>query len=133
LTPWTCRGVDIEELDQSIDPLSLASSSLAARERAELAALPEPDRLAAFFRYWTRKEAALKTTGDGLRCPPSEIVVSAPDQPAAVVSWSGRDVSGPRLADLEIAAGYAACVGYASPTRLSVRVVPAATVLGGLD
>ncbi len=59
-------GVDLEALRPLPELESLAREHLAPREREELLALPESERLAAFFRAWTRKEAWLKALGSGL-------------------------------------------------------------------
>ena len=58
-------GLDVEKIDPGIDVDGLARISLS---EAELAALPRNDeRARAFTTYWTRKEAIVKATGDGLR------------------------------------------------------------------
>lgn len=59
-------GVDIEFVDQSFQIFSVAGSVFSAVEVSRLAALPARSRAAAFFTGWTRKEACLKATGDGL-------------------------------------------------------------------
>jgi 4'-phosphopantetheinyl transferase len=51
---------------------------------------PANRRVDGFLRYWTRKEAVLKATGDGLRVPMDELVVSAPEEAAELRSWRGR-------------------------------------------
>jgi 4'-phosphopantetheinyl transferase len=126
-------GVDVERVDPDLDPVALAPMTLHPAERAVLAGTEPARRPAAFARYWTRKEAVLKTTGDGLLSPPAEVHVSAPDQPAALVAWPAHpDLVGRLwLADLDLAAGYAACVA-ATGTRGEVRTRPAAEVLDDL-
>ncbi|MFG1819807.1 4'-phosphopantetheinyl transferase family protein [Kribbella sp. NPDC049174] len=58
-------GLDVEKVDPGLDVAGVASISLSD---AELAALPRNDeRVHAFTTYWTRKEAIVKATGDGLR------------------------------------------------------------------
>lgn len=56
-------GVDIEAL-QPIDALGLARAHFAPSEAALIADLDDP--LAAFYRLWARKEAALKAHGLGI-------------------------------------------------------------------
>jgi 4'-phosphopantetheinyl transferase len=67
-------GVDIEE----IRPLreDVASHFFSAKECADLNALPESDRLEAFYRCWTRKEAFVKAQGAGLSLPLDSFDVS---------------------------------------------------------
>ena len=52
--------------------------------------------LAARARMWSRKEAILKATGHGLVVDPSQVVVSSPDAPAALLEWSRRRRAGSR-------------------------------------
>ncbi len=61
-------GIDIESMSTEVpDWLSLASLFFSPRELEELTALPTPHlQRQAFFTGWTRKEAYLKATGEGL-------------------------------------------------------------------
>ena len=59
-------GVDIEQLQQLDDGEMLAGRIFSTRELCELRALPKPEQQEAFFNGWTRKEAYLKATGEGL-------------------------------------------------------------------
>lgn len=60
-------GIDIEALDRPVNALELAERFLGAVERQELSRLPDSDRNRAFHRLWTRIEAFLKATGEGLQ------------------------------------------------------------------
>ncbi|MBX7266850.1 4'-phosphopantetheinyl transferase superfamily protein [Micromonospora sp. Llam7] len=97
-------GVDVERVALRGDTLPLRA--LAPTERAVLTAAR--NRTAAFIRYWTRKEALLKATGDGLTVDPAAITVTGPDQPAALLSWDATPVPAdpPHLTDLATPAGY---------------------------
>lgn len=68
-------GVDVERVRPMGDLLSLAGRFFAPEERAELADLPPSQREQAFFRCWTRKEAFIKATGEGLHRPLDSFVV----------------------------------------------------------
>jgi len=57
-------GVDIEALRLTVG--DLAKSVFTPREAALYEAIPQTDRMRAFFRAWVAKEAYLKATGDGL-------------------------------------------------------------------
>ncbi len=59
-------GVDVEAHGRSTPVLEIARRQFAEHEHAALAALPEDQRLEAFYRYWTLKEAYLKARGLGL-------------------------------------------------------------------
>jgi 4'-phosphopantetheinyl transferase len=86
-------GVDVEEFVQ-LDPAdrdALAGATLAGQERLALAAEAEEDRARGFTTYWTRKEAVLKATGDGLASPLEDLVVSPPAAPPRVLRWTGHE------------------------------------------
>jgi 4'-phosphopantetheinyl transferase len=53
-------GVDIEEIDQAIDILTIARRYFDHRRYRRLLAVPEPLRARLFFRLWTRIEACAK-------------------------------------------------------------------------
>jgi 4'-phosphopantetheinyl transferase len=59
-------GVDIEKIRSDVDTAMLAERFFSLRERAGLQALPGHLRIPGFYACWTRKEAFLKATGDGL-------------------------------------------------------------------
>jgi 4'-phosphopantetheinyl transferase len=71
-------GVDVEH-HRAIDADALAASGFSPAERRALAAFAPRDRLAAFFRGWTRKEATIKAHGDGLYLPLDRFTVSLDD------------------------------------------------------
>ncbi|MCX5400830.1 4'-phosphopantetheinyl transferase superfamily protein [Streptomyces sp. NBC_00102] len=58
-------GVDVERTP-SATTVADTATALHPLEQSELSALPVADRPAAFARCWTRKEAYLKGTGEGL-------------------------------------------------------------------
>lgn len=83
-------GVDVECVRPLADLGGLAATCLSPAERAELQALPEAGRQRAFFEGWTRKEAFLKATGDGLSRPLADFDVTVqPGEPARLlrVEW----------------------------------------------
>ncbi|MEV6683050.1 4'-phosphopantetheinyl transferase superfamily protein [Streptomyces erythrochromogenes] len=113
-------GVDVER----IAPFApeTAGRVLCAPERTVLAALPAVRRPEGFARYWTRKEALLKATGDGLTVPPELLHVTAPDAPPRLLSWSGPER--PRLPlhlyDLDAGPGHLATLAaFGAPVRLT--------------
>src|SRR5262249_19798979 len=76
-------GLAIGQVRPMADVVSIVARYFSARERAAFQALPDDQRLEAFFRCWTRKEAYLKATGDGLSFPLDSLAVSlAPGEPA---------------------------------------------------
>ena len=67
-------GVDVQQVaDDSVHELS--PLVLAESEAGHVAVARD------FFTYWTRKEALVKATGDGVAVPLSEVVVTPPGTP----------------------------------------------------
>jgi 4'-phosphopantetheinyl transferase len=76
-------GADVERLRPLADALQIAQSFFSPSENEDLRGLPEPDRLRAFWDCWTRKEAFLKATGEGLGRPLDSFDVTLrPGEPA---------------------------------------------------
>jgi 4'-phosphopantetheinyl transferase len=126
----TAIGVDLEAI--TLRGADLPLSALSGAEREQLAGLPPADRLPAFIRYWTRKEAAVKATGDGLLVPPDRITMSPPDEPPAIRGWVDRPPPHAPifLTDLEPGPGYrAALATLGRPLRVAVG--DAAPLLAG--
>lgn len=111
-------GVDIEKIRADVDPAALSERFFSARERAGLRALPEHLRVSAFFACWTRKEAFLKATGDGLSFPLSDFSVSThPDLDPQLEEINGHTSSAKqwRLVDLSAGAGFRAAIACENP------------------
>lgn len=102
-------GIDVEEISTSVNPAELLPHVIGTGE-------PRTPALATatgFHRMWTRKEAVLKATGQGLRVPLSEVWVSAPEDDPRVLFLGGpaaRPAEDFVLADLEAGPGCAAAV-----------------------
>ncbi|WP_170297165.1 4'-phosphopantetheinyl transferase family protein [Georgenia thermotolerans] len=128
-------GVDVERLASArvlaaaVDDGATAAV-LAPAELAAYQALPERSRHGALLRWWTRKEAILKATGDGLAVDPAAVELSAPGAPPALTGWSGP---GPaprvRLVDLDAGPGYAAALAVLGSADVSVVEHDAGPVL----
>lgn len=58
-------GIDLEYHPDGEAMLEVADNYLAPAEIEALDALPKPERVESFFRYWTLKEAYLKARGEG--------------------------------------------------------------------
>jgi 4'-phosphopantetheinyl transferase len=69
-------GVDVEQVRRDSDLEAIARRFFSAHEQKQLAAFPAEEKVEAFFRCWTRKEAYIKATGDGLSLPLSQFDVS---------------------------------------------------------
>lgn len=83
-------GVDLEQIHPIADMDQIAERFFSAQESAALRALPPEQRQEAFFNCWTRKEAYLKASGEGLAQPLDQFSVSlGPGEPAKLVSIAG--------------------------------------------
>lgn len=66
-------GIDIEYVREEYVCDEVAEQFLHPDEYVWFRALPFPDKLKAFYRIWTQKEAIVKAMGDGLYYPLTEI------------------------------------------------------------
>lgn len=89
-------GVDVERQRDIPNTDMLVERFFTARERGLFRALPEHERLPAFFRAWTRKEAILKAVGLGVQaldqcevsfCPEDETVLQMGDDADCQSKW----------------------------------------------
>lgn len=69
-------GVDVERLRPFVAAEAIAKRMFAAEEYRILRSLPEAEQLHAFFCYWTRKEAVVKSIGYGLNHPLGSFALS---------------------------------------------------------
>jgi 4'-phosphopantetheinyl transferase len=112
-------GVDVETV--ALRGPEVPRIALSPTELAVLDQLPEAARTPAFMRYWTRKEALLKATGDGLMVDLARITVSGPDSPPVLLAWPDDPPLPARLhlVDLDPGPGYAACLAsLGTPLRV---------------
>jgi 4'-phosphopantetheinyl transferase len=112
-------GVDVESVTKR-DTTGLVRSVLGG---AEPLARPED-----FYTYWCRKESVVKATGDGLRVPLVNVVVSPADTPPRLVSYQGAPLVA-SMCDLPAGPGYVAVVTVLAGGGLTVKVRDAAELL----
>lgn len=105
-------GVDIEVVRPMDDAAGLVRRYFAARETAEFHGLPECDKERAFFVGWTRKEAVIKATGEGIAANLEAIDVGfLPRSPGFEVTLASRPTpTVARLWDLQVAPNLAAAI-----------------------
>ena len=88
-------GIDVEQVRDQPDALSIAERFFSRQESAALRALPVDRQVAGFLNCWTRKEAYLKALGEGLAMPLDRFDVSLePGLPARLLVES--DPEAPR-------------------------------------
>ncbi len=90
-------GVDVEQLARGLEIDAFVPHVLSDEERVTFAHVAPQDQMRGLLTYWTRKEALLKATGDGMRARMDAITVSGPDEPALLRRWSGRLESPPHV------------------------------------
>ncbi|TVT53604.1 4'-phosphopantetheinyl transferase superfamily protein [Amycolatopsis rhizosphaerae] len=110
-------GLDVESDTRRADD-SLISYALNETELQALAGLGSTERTAAFFRYWTRKEALMKATGKGLRIPLRSITLDGGRLAAS--GDAALDPATTRLADLDPGEGYRGAVAVLTADDLHV-------------
>jgi 4'-phosphopantetheinyl transferase len=93
LTNGRAIGVDIEQVRPMPDFAEIASGYFSEAEMKAITELPEDDRLRGFFRCWTRKEAFMKATGDGMAIALDAFSVTLDDDAERSISISDSRVA----------------------------------------
>ena len=62
-------GIDIEIIKPIPDMQAIMDRHFTSAEKESILAIPSEQQTREFFKYWTRKEAVLKASGDGLSLP----------------------------------------------------------------
>jgi 4'-phosphopantetheinyl transferase len=97
-------GVDVEHVRPMDDLKAIAQRFFSPGEWAVIEAMRPDQQVDAFFRCWTRKEAYIKATGDGLSYPLDKFDVSVngrakmlsiEDDAAEASQWSMHDIALP--------------------------------------
>jgi 4'-phosphopantetheinyl transferase len=90
-------GVDVEQYRLIPEMAGLVENSFSISEATAWRFLPPSQRDTAFFRLWTRKEAFVKATGEGLTRPLQSFSISVNDHPAIhapnLPHWSLHDLN----------------------------------------
>jgi 4'-phosphopantetheinyl transferase len=116
-------GVDVEHAGRRTDYQALIPHILGPAEAP--AAVDE----AAFLRYWVRKEAVVKATGDGLSAGLREVTVTPPGEPASLLGYPGRPGLRAQLRDLAGRPGHPAALAVLTDLPLEVTEHDAAPLL----
>jgi len=83
-------GVDVEFVHRVVEAEPIAERFFSPAENVQLRRLPAGQRQQAFFTCWTRREAYLKATGEGIAESLDQLEVTfSPSEPARLVSVRG--------------------------------------------
>lgn len=111
-------GVDIEHMRADFARDDIARRFFSPFEVRALFEVPEHDRVAAFFRCWTRKEAYIKATGRGMSQPLDAFDVTfGSAQEAALLRNEDESHARWALADVAIGPDYAGAIAVERPVR----------------
>jgi 4'-phosphopantetheinyl transferase len=113
-------GIDLEKIRPLPEVEDIANRFFSKDEAIELASLAPEERLAAFYRCWTGKEAYLKAVGCGLSAPLDEFRVSlTADETTPLIQFGyDRDAVKPwTLHDLSVGPDYAGALAYRDRPR----------------
>lgn len=114
-------GVDIERTERVTDLDAVAERVFSDHEMAEYRSLEGEARRVAFFNGWTRKEAFIKATGEGMSRPLREFAVSLAESPVRLRVLRDDDPARWSLMAFAPGAGYAGAVAVRLPAaRLRV-------------
>jgi 4'-phosphopantetheinyl transferase len=95
-------GLDVEPSD------GRAGMDLARQILGPLETAASPTEM---LRYWIRKEAVVKATGDGIGIGLTAVTVSHPSAAPTLLAYPGRPGLQVQLTDLVCRGGYVACAG----------------------
>ena len=113
-------GVDIEQLERNVDFAAVLRRFFSPTEQASCLQHQQVDPQKTFFRGWTRKEAVLKATGEGIAGLAHNEISFAPDLQKAMLSYFGSKESADSwfFHELEPAQGFIATLACQSPLKL---------------
>jgi len=114
-------GVDIEQVGAA-DHADLVSTVCTGSEQRHVGTATD------FYAYWTRKEAVLKATGEGLARSMTSIEVTPPGARPSLVSVDRSTDVACRMSDIHLD-GYAGAVAVMTTTHVSFGVYDAAGIL----
>ncbi|MGH1503063.1 MAG: 4'-phosphopantetheinyl transferase family protein [Acidimicrobiales bacterium] len=106
-------GVDVEETSRWSDAVAQLVDQVAAPGET----IPIDDGGSAFFSAWTRKEAVLKATGDGLRVAMREVRIGATESEVGGRRYPSR------VEAFEVGPGHVGAVAVLDDQPLEVRLL----------
>lgn len=122
LTPAGPVGVDVEA-GRPIDFSAVTDLVCTPAERACVTGLDD------FYAFWTRKEAVLKATGEGLSRPMTDLHVTPPGTAPVLLSLGSDAAPACRMADISAGDGYHAAVAVLTARPVAFTIHDTATLL----
>ena len=121
VTRGAAVGVDVEHIRVDFASEDIATRFFSPLEVETFSSLPSEERVAAFFRCWSRKEAYIKAIGKGLSQPLDGFDVTlAPYEPAALLRAGEEDKLRWSLSDLDVGSDYASALAVeGAPSQIS--------------
>jgi 4'-phosphopantetheinyl transferase len=105
-------GIDIEYMERKLNLEGLGERILSAEDFRVFQVLPDRVMVPTFFRIWTRKEAYLKGTGEGITDALKEITVSMHTEEIGTISDARDEADAKkwRMHSLALPENYLGCV-----------------------
>ncbi|MBP0020247.1 MAG: 4'-phosphopantetheinyl transferase superfamily protein [Cyanobacteria bacterium SBLK] len=113
-------GVDVEQIHPLPDALKLARRFFCEAEWEKIRTLPSNLTSRAFFTAWTRKEAFLKATGDGIAGLKDVEVSLLPDEPIQIYRIAGKIAKGWQLQSLDLGEEYVGAMVVSTKEEMTV-------------
>ncbi len=124
-------GVDVELVSDRFSD-DLAALFLAPEERQAWDPIEDADRRRhSLTAYWTRKEAVLKATGDGLAVDPGQLIVTPPGGAPRLVAWNAP-VPAPtavHITDFDLGPVHVGALAVVTPEPIEVQVLDGSGLL----
>jgi 4'-phosphopantetheinyl transferase len=117
-------GVDVEAV-RSIDFAAVTESVCTPRERNYVRAATD------FYTFWTRKEAVLKATGEGLNRPMTDLDVTPPGSAPVLLRLGSEASPACQMADISVGDGYHAAVAVLAADPVGFSTHDASSLLAG--
>ena len=109
-------GVDVEHIRVDFATEDIAQRFFSRVEVGVFNSLSKEEKVAGFFRCWSRKEAYIKAIGRGLSEPLDAFDVTlAPGEAAALLRAERGDVSRWAMFDIDVGADYAGALAVEAP------------------
>ncbi len=115
-------GVDVEKVRPNDDLLKISNRFFAPLECKELYAASREDVAELFFNCWTRKEAFVKASGEGLSIPLDRFEVSTNSSKAYFkkIDWRDEQTSDWSLKSIDFDTDYKAAIASKTKARKTI-------------